>query len=154
MKLPSRRRKRLLTFGSPPSGAALAGQTTRTSRSASCKGGSSQSGTTSSYPASSSEEFDANLTFDTHLVARLLDADRRKTVPPIVGPDAGGGPPCRSVIPDTAQEVVAVGPGVRSEDGQLHPLDVKTGDRVLFGSRVRASWEVVPPASVGPLVFG
>ena len=30
-------------------------------------------------------------------------------------------------------EVVAVGPGVRSEDGQLHPLDVKTGDRVLFG---------------------
>ena len=43
------------------------------------------------------------------------------------------------LIPDTAQEkpmegeVVAVGPGVRSEDGQLHPLDVKTGDRVLFG---------------------
>src|SRR5271165_7499098 len=43
------------------------------------------------------------------------------------------------LIPDTAQEkpmegeVVAVGPGVRSEDGKLHPLDVKTGDRVLFG---------------------
>ena len=43
------------------------------------------------------------------------------------------------LIPDTAQEkpmegeLVAVGPGVRSEDGQLHPLDVKTGDRVLFG---------------------
>ena len=43
------------------------------------------------------------------------------------------------LIPDTAQEkpmegeVVAVGPGVRSEDGQLHPLDVKTGDRMLFG---------------------
>ena len=43
------------------------------------------------------------------------------------------------LIPDTVQEkpmegeVVAVGPGVRSEDGQLHPLDVKTGDRVLFG---------------------
>jgi len=43
------------------------------------------------------------------------------------------------LIPDTAQEkpmegeVVAVGPGVRSEDGQLHPLDAKTGDRVLFG---------------------
>ena len=42
-------------------------------------------------------------------------------------------------IPDTAQEkpmegeVVATGPGVRSEDGKLHPLDVKTGDRVLFG---------------------
>ena len=43
------------------------------------------------------------------------------------------------LIPDTAQEkpmegeVVAVGPGVRSEDGKLHPLDVKAGDRVLFG---------------------
>src|SRR6476659_9476213 len=42
-------------------------------------------------------------------------------------------------IPDTAQEkpmegeVVAVGPGARDEDGKLHPLDVKTGDRVLFG---------------------
>ena len=30
-------------------------------------------------------------------------------------------------------EVVAVGPGTRDEDGKLHPLDVKTGDRVLFG---------------------
>ena len=43
------------------------------------------------------------------------------------------------IIPDTVAEkpqegeVVAVGPGVRSEDGTLHPLDVKTGDRVLFG---------------------
>jgi len=43
------------------------------------------------------------------------------------------------IIPDTAKEkpmegeVVAVGPGVRSEDGKLHPLDVKPGDRVLFG---------------------
>jgi chaperonin GroES len=42
-------------------------------------------------------------------------------------------------IPDTAQEkpmegtVVAVGPGARSEDGRLHPLDVEVGDRVLFG---------------------
>src|SRR5437879_12453757 len=42
-------------------------------------------------------------------------------------------------IPDTAQEkptegeVVAVGPGVRDEEGKLHPLDVKSGDRVLFG---------------------
>jgi chaperonin GroES len=42
-------------------------------------------------------------------------------------------------IPDTAQEkpvegtVVAVGPGARSEDGKLHPLDVAVGDRVLFG---------------------
>jgi chaperonin GroES len=43
------------------------------------------------------------------------------------------------IIPDTAQEkptegeVVAVGPGAHSEDGTLHPLDVKPGDRVLFG---------------------
>ena len=43
------------------------------------------------------------------------------------------------IIPDTAQEkpmegdVIAVGPGARSEDGKVHPLDVKAGDRVLFG---------------------
>ena len=43
------------------------------------------------------------------------------------------------IIPDTAKEkpmegeIVAVGPGARSEDGQIHPLDVKAGDRVLFG---------------------
>ena len=30
-------------------------------------------------------------------------------------------------------EIVAVGPGARSEDGKLHPLGVKIGDRVLFG---------------------
>jgi chaperonin GroES len=42
------------------------------------------------------------------------------------------------LIPDTAQEkpmegqIVAVGPGTRSEDGELRALDVKTGDRVLF----------------------
>ena len=42
-------------------------------------------------------------------------------------------------IPDTAQEkpmegtVVAVGPGARSEDGKIHPLDVEVGERVLFG---------------------
>ena len=42
-------------------------------------------------------------------------------------------------IPDTAQEkpvegeVIAVGPGTRDEHGKLHPLDVKAGDRVLFG---------------------
>jgi chaperonin GroES len=29
--------------------------------------------------------------------------------------------------------VLAAGPGVRGEDGKLHPLDVKVGDRVLFG---------------------
>jgi chaperonin GroES len=43
------------------------------------------------------------------------------------------------IIPDTAKEkpqegeVIAVGPGVRDERGQLVPLDVKVGDRVLFG---------------------
>jgi chaperonin GroES len=43
------------------------------------------------------------------------------------------------IIPDTAKEkpmegeVVAVGPGARGEDGKLHPLDVKAGDRVLLG---------------------
>jgi chaperonin GroES len=43
------------------------------------------------------------------------------------------------IIPDTAKEkpmegkVVAVGPGARGEDGKIHPLDVKKGDRVLFG---------------------
>ena len=42
-------------------------------------------------------------------------------------------------IPDTAQEkptegeVVAVGPGTRDEAGKLYPLEVKAGDRVLFG---------------------
>jgi chaperonin GroES len=42
-------------------------------------------------------------------------------------------------IPDTAQEkptegeVVAVGPGMRDEEGKVHPLEVKSGDRVLFG---------------------
>ena len=43
------------------------------------------------------------------------------------------------IIPDTAQEkpqegeIVACGPGERSEDGSLSPLDVKAGDRILFG---------------------
>jgi chaperonin GroES len=43
------------------------------------------------------------------------------------------------IIPDTAKEkpqqgeVVAVGPGATDEKGQLQPLDVKPGDRVLFG---------------------
>ena len=43
------------------------------------------------------------------------------------------------IIPDTAKEkpmegeVIAAGPGARGEDGKLHPLDVKIGDRVLFG---------------------
>jgi len=54
-----------------------------------------------------------------------------------VGPEektAGG-----IIIPDTVKEkpaegeVVAVGPGARSEGGAVHALDVKVGDRVLFG---------------------
>ena len=43
------------------------------------------------------------------------------------------------IIPDTAQEkpmegeIVAAGPGARDETGKLVPLDVKAGDRILFG---------------------
>ncbi|GAC1619195.1 MAG: co-chaperone GroES [Candidatus Acidiferrum sp.] len=43
------------------------------------------------------------------------------------------------IIPDSAKEkpmegeVLAVGPGKRGDNGQLHALDVKVGDRVLFG---------------------
>jgi chaperonin GroES len=43
------------------------------------------------------------------------------------------------IIPDTAKEkpqegeVIAAGAGAKSEDGKVTPLDVKTGDRILFG---------------------
>ena len=43
------------------------------------------------------------------------------------------------IIPDTAQEkpsegeVIAVGAGNKAEDGKVTPLDVKAGDRILFG---------------------
>ncbi|MDH3913357.1 MAG: co-chaperone GroES, partial [Rhodospirillales bacterium] len=43
------------------------------------------------------------------------------------------------IIPDTAKEkpmqgkVVAAGPGARGESGEVTPLDVKAGDRVLYG---------------------
>ncbi|MBY5601143.1 co-chaperone GroES [Rhizobium leguminosarum] len=43
------------------------------------------------------------------------------------------------IIPDTAKEkpqegeVIAVGPGARNEAGQIQALDVKIGDRILFG---------------------
>ena len=43
------------------------------------------------------------------------------------------------IIPDTAKEkpqegeVISVGPGARDETGKVQPLDVKAGDRVLFG---------------------
>ncbi len=59
------------------------------------------------------------------VVVRRIDAEEKS---------AGG-----IIIPDTAKEkpqegeVIAVGPGARNEQGQLLPLDVKAGDRVLFG---------------------
>src|SRR5438445_8041644 len=43
------------------------------------------------------------------------------------------------IIPDTAQEkpqqgkVIAVGPGGRDENGKLVPIDIKVGERILFG---------------------
>ena len=43
------------------------------------------------------------------------------------------------IIPDSAKEkpmegeIIAAGPGTRDDDGKLRPLDVKVGDRVLFG---------------------
>jgi len=59
------------------------------------------------------------------VVVRHLDAEEKT---------AGG-----IIIPDTAKEkpqegeIVAAGPGARNEKGELVPLDVKAGDRVLFG---------------------
>ncbi len=59
------------------------------------------------------------------VLVRRIEADERT---------AGG-----IIIPDTAKEkpqqgeVIATGPGARNERGELVPLDVKPGDRVLFG---------------------
>ena len=59
------------------------------------------------------------------VVVRRLESDEKT---------AGG-----IIIPDTAKEkpqegeIVAVGPGARDEAGKLVPLDVKSGDRILFG---------------------
>jgi chaperonin GroES len=59
------------------------------------------------------------------VVVRRLDAEEKTT---------GG-----IIVPDTAKEkpmqgeVIAVGPGARDENGKLVPLDVKKGDRILFG---------------------
>lgn len=59
------------------------------------------------------------------VVVRRIDAEAKT---------AGG-----IIIPDNAKEkpqqgeVVAVGPGSRNEQGELVALDVKTGDRILFG---------------------
>jgi chaperonin GroES len=59
------------------------------------------------------------------VVVRRLEAEEKT---------AGG-----IIIPDTAKEkpmegeVIAAGPGARDEQGKLLPLDVKAGDRILFG---------------------
>ena len=59
------------------------------------------------------------------IVVRRIDADEKS---------AGG-----IIIPDTAQEkpsegeIIAIGSGNRDESGKLVPLDVKAGDRILFG---------------------
>jgi chaperonin GroES len=59
------------------------------------------------------------------VVVRRIDADQKT---------AGG-----IIIPDTAQEkpqegeVGSVGPGARNERGELTPMELKAGDRVLFG---------------------
>jgi len=59
------------------------------------------------------------------IVVRRVDSDEKT---------AGG-----IILPDTAKEkpqegeVLAVGSGIRQEDGSLTPLDVKVGDRILFG---------------------
>ena len=59
------------------------------------------------------------------IVVRRIDAEEKT---------AGG-----IIIPDTAKEkpmegeVIAVGPGARDEKGQIVALDVKAGDRILFG---------------------
>jgi len=59
------------------------------------------------------------------VVVRRIDEDQKT---------AGG-----IIIPDTAAEkpqtgeVLAAGPGARDDDGKVQPLDVKTGDKVLFG---------------------
>jgi chaperonin GroES len=59
------------------------------------------------------------------ILVRRIEADEKT---------AGG-----IIIPDTAKEkpsqgeVIAVGPGGRDESGKLIPIDIKAGDRVLFG---------------------
>ncbi len=63
--------------------------------------------------------------FDAGVLVRRTEAEEKT---------AGG-----IIIPDTAKEkpqegeVVAAGDGARSEDGKITPLDVKAGDKILFG---------------------
>ncbi len=59
------------------------------------------------------------------VLVRRIEADQKT---------AGG-----IIIPDSAQEkpsegeIVSVGTGTKAEDGKVTPLDVKTGDKILFG---------------------
>ena len=59
------------------------------------------------------------------IVVKRLDAEE-KTAGGIIIPDSAKEKPSQG-------EVVAVGPGGRDEAGKLTPLDVKAGDKVLFG---------------------
>lgn len=59
------------------------------------------------------------------VLVKRLDAEE-KTAGGIIIPDAAKEKPMQG-------EVIAVGTGVRSEDGKISPLDVKAGDKVLFG---------------------
>ena len=68
-----------------------------------------------------------------HVMIKRIDADTQKG---------------RIVIPDSAKEkpqegqVIAVGPGKFNDDGKKSPLDVKAGDRVLFGKYSGSEVEV------------
>ena len=59
------------------------------------------------------------------VVVRRIDAEE-KTAGGIIIPATAKGKPHEG-------EIIAAGPGARNEQGQLVPLDVKPGDRVLFG---------------------
>ena len=49
------------------------------------------------------------------------------------GVDHNGGGGAVTNKPEIEGEIVSVGPGARGDDGSIHALDVKNGDRVLFG---------------------
>ena len=70
---------------------------------------------------------------DRVLVRRQESA--HKTASGIVIPDAASGKPDQG-------EVIAVGPGEVLKDGKVRPLDVKVGDKVLFGKYASASRQV------------
>jgi chaperonin GroES len=59
------------------------------------------------------------------VIVKRLD-NERKTASGIVIPDSAAEKPDQG-------EVVAVGPGKRDDSGKLNPVDLKVGDRVLFG---------------------